>query len=170
MKYLLLSVCVVAALLVGCGEFRNAAASAALPIVYRNLKYDFTFYLPAEWRGYSVLMQQWREEPRPSDIGWIGSTNLGPVFVLRHPKWRQDSPYQDIPIRVFTREQWDGGGKGPPIMDAGGVEDEVAHNAKYVFAVHSRFNTTEWLTGWQGAGAIVTQNAQIHQPLLDEVN
>ncbi|HXC36122.1 MAG TPA: hypothetical protein VNV43_09625 [Candidatus Acidoferrales bacterium] len=39
--------------LIGCSSVYNHPAD--LPIRYHNAKYDFTFYLPNSWRGYSVL-------------------------------------------------------------------------------------------------------------------
>jgi len=32
--------------------------------------------------------------------------------VSRHPQWKASDPYQDIPISVFTRSQWEDYHKG----------------------------------------------------------
>jgi hypothetical protein len=95
-------------------------------------------------------------------------TDHGPVIVLRHPQWKASDPYQDIPIRVFTRSQWEGAGQGPPGIDAGGIEFEIAHNAQYVFAIHSRFNWDESVKGREEAGAIVERNLTAHGPPLHD--
>jgi len=89
------------------------------------------------------------------------------VIVLRHPKWKAGAPYQDIPIRVFTRSQWKDG-EGPPGIDAGGVNSEIAHNAKYVFAIWSRFNWDESCKGREEAGAIVDRNQAANGPHLHD--
>jgi hypothetical protein len=131
------------------------AGTTNLPVVYHNKQYDFTFFLPAGWKGYSVLTGQWDG----------GEAWHGPMIVLRHPHWNADDPYQDIPIMVFTRSQWEADKKGVFATGAGGVEFEIGHNRKYVFGIHSRFNWGE-SEGWQEASRIVEQNQAANAPHL----
>ena len=150
-----------AVLVIGCRSVDAPSAPSGLPVIYHNAEYDFTFFLPASWGGYSVLLQQWFTVDVPPSM----ATEQGPEIVLRHPKWKASEPYQDIPIRVFTRRQW-GDGDGPPGLDAGGVNEEIAHNAKYVFAVWSRFNHDESRIGWEAANDIVGWNIEVNRPHL----
>jgi hypothetical protein len=57
---------------------------------------------------------------------------------------------------------------GAPAIEAGGVDYEIAHNAKYVFAIHSRFNWDESVKGREEAGAIVERNQTAHGPPLHD--
>jgi len=66
------------------------------PVVYRNMQYGFCFLLPADWKGYKIVSEKWGTE-----------TDSYPVLTIRNPKWTEDDPWQDIPIMIFTREQWE---------------------------------------------------------------
>ena len=59
------------------------------------------------------------------------------------PSGRAAKPYQDIPIMVFTRAQWDADKQGKFSIGAGGVDEEICCNQKYVFAASSRFSWGE---------------------------
>ena len=67
------------------GSSNSPNAPSGLPVIYHNSEYDFTFFLPASWRGYSVLVQQWDAV----DGSQSKVTDHGPVIVLRHPKRNQ---------------------------------------------------------------------------------
>jgi len=138
-----------------------------LPIRYHNSRYDFTFFLPTSWQGYSVLIQQWEGQTYSAAVDRLVVTGHGSMIVLRHPQWKASDPYQDIPILVFTRSQWDAlhQGKFFPSLYAGGTMDEMWHNRKYVFAISSRYNWGE-LKGWAEAGEIVEQNRAAGRPHL----
>ena len=158
---------ITALLVVGCSSLNPPKHPSGLPVIYHNAEYDFTFFLPASWRGYSVLMQQWDGERYVAAVDRSEVTDYGPVIVLRNPRWKAGDPYQDIPIRVFTRSQWEGA-EGPPSIDAGGVEFEIAHNAKYVFAINSRFDWDESFKGREEAGTIVYRNQVANGPHLHD--
>lgn len=136
-----------------------------LPIVYYNKEYDFTFYLPAGWKGCSVQMQQWSAELESADYQKVIGTERGPMIVLRNPQWKVDEPCQDIPILVFTRSQWDDVAPQRLFVGAGGTDDEISHNARYVFGINSRHNWGE-LKGWEETGKIVQQNMAAGEPHL----
>jgi hypothetical protein len=134
-----------------------------LPVIYHNAKYDFTFFLPASWQGYSVLIQQWDGENYLSTEDKDVIVGHGAIIILRYPQWKANKPYQDIEILFFTRSQWDAlkHGKLWPSLYAGGVMDELWHNHKYVFAMSSRYNWGE-LKGSEEVAGIVNKNCAAH--------
>jgi hypothetical protein len=136
-----------------------------LPLRCHNPQYGFTFFLPADWKGYSSLIQQWNAELYSTDYQRVIGTEHGPIIVLRNPQWNAAEPYQDIPIIVFTRIQWDAVKPQRLFVGAGGSNDEISHNAKYVFGINSRHNWGE-LKGWEDTGRIVQQNMAAGEPHL----
>jgi hypothetical protein len=131
-----------------------------LPVRYLNERYDLTFCLPTGWRGYSVSVQQLEDvryslaEDRQVIVGHT------PMITLRHPQWQARAPYQDIPILVFTRAQWDALHHGElwPSLFAGGVIMELWHSQRFVFAISSRYNAADEVRGWKEVAEIVEQN------------
>jgi hypothetical protein len=121
-----------------------------LPVRYHNAQYDLTLFLPSTWRGHSVKIQKWE--------GYPTKTEHGPIIVLRHPQWRTNDLYQDIPIMVFTRKQWDEEEQGRFFPYAGGVIFELWHNQNYVFGLYSRYNAYDEVSGWKAAADIVERN------------
>jgi hypothetical protein len=159
---------IIALLLVsGCYGLNPVKEPGGLPLAYRNPQYEFTFFLPASWKGYSVLNEQWNGQAYFAASDKAEGTEHGPLIVLRHPEWKVDAPWQDIPILVFTRSQWKAERQGQFSIFAGGVEQEIAHNSNYVFAIHSRFNWNESVKGSREAEGIVTQNQTANRPHLD---
>jgi hypothetical protein len=159
---------IIAGLLVsGCYGLNGPKQPSGLALAYHNTQYDFTFFLPADWQGYSVLTEQWNGQASPPAADTTAARDRGPVIVLRHPQWTAAEPCQDIPILVFTRSQWKADREGRFSIFAGGVEGEVAHNAKYVFAIWSRFNWDESVKGAREAEGIVFQNQTANRPHLD---
>jgi hypothetical protein len=105
--------------------------SAAL--VYVNRQYGFRFDLPADWKGYRILMQRWdgttRDEPRHKEYG--------PRILIRDPRWTKSQPRQDIPIMIFTLQQW----KQDLVVSAAPIgPSELGRNSRYVFALPARYN------------------------------
>jgi len=157
----LLEISAVAALLTGgCSSMNVASQPSGLPLRYHNARYDFTFYLPARWRGYSSLVQQWEGVAYSPVTDSLVAVGHGQMITLRHPGWRPDAPYQDIPILVFARAQWDALHRGElwPSLFAGGVMDELWHNQKYVFAMSSRYNADDEVEARKEAANIVEWN------------
>lgn len=147
-KLLLISVIVV--LVAGCSSTKTARRPDGLPLRYHNARYDLTFYLPADWRGYSVVFEEWK--------GYPGEAERGPIINLRNPRWRTNNLCQDIPIMVFTRKQWDEEEQGKFFPYAGGVISEMWHNDQYVFGNYSRYNAYDEVKGWKEAEDIIEQN------------
>lgn len=158
MTKLLYTSTIIVLLATGCGNLNAPSHPADLPLRYYNAQYNFTFFLPVSWERYSVLTQQWVP-------AYSATPEHGPTIVLRHPQWKASAPYHDIRILVFTRRQWEADKQGKISYGAGGVEEEVGHNDKYVFATWSRFYWDE-LKGWKEAGDIVNRNMAANAPHL----
>jgi hypothetical protein len=136
---------------------------SALPLCYHNKEYGLVFFLPASWQGYSALAQQWQGTSYSPAKDATEITARGPMIVFRHPQWRADDLYQDIPIMVFTRRQWDSDKQGKFGIGAGGFDEEMWHNQKYVFAMSSRYKAADDVKGWKEAADIVEQNHAVHR-------
>ncbi len=80
------------------------------------------------------------------------------MIVLRHPQWRANDLYEDIPIMVFTRSQWESDKQGRFSIGAGGFDQELWHNEEYVFGMSSRCNAADNVKGWREVAAIVEGN------------
>jgi len=160
MKRLLFTSSITAIIAAGCVTLNVLDHSSIVPVFYHNAQYDFTFFLPASWKGYSMLIQQWNG----------GEAWRGPIIVLRHPQWKADDPRQDIPIMVFTRSQWEAcGHDGRFFPYAGGVIYEMRHNRKYVFGIYSRYNAADSVKGWKEAAGIVEWNRAAGAPHLHPI-
>ena len=98
------------------------------PIVYKNEKYQFSFDLPASWKGYTIITEK---------------ENGGPYtrIIIRHPKWTEEVPYEDIPIMIFTLSLWKKVESEELIVSAAPFPPgELGRNKKYVFALPPRYN------------------------------
>ncbi len=121
------------------GEESWLIASLALGsrmLVYRNGEYGFDFYLPESWAGYRVLQDTWESTELPT-----GGRETGPRITLRHPGWTETVPRQDIPILIFTQEQWTLVEAG--IFNVGAAPigpRKLGENRQYVFALPARYN------------------------------
>jgi hypothetical protein len=142
---------------VACGQAAAPPPSpeaSAATIVYRNAQYDFCFALPASWQGYTILSGQWNGSVLSS-----GQVIHGPQLRIRHPKWTQENPYEDIPIMVFTHKEWQkvvnveisvsGAPMGP---------SELGRNHRYVFALPPRYNF-DFATGWQEVEDLISHKS-----------
>lgn len=107
-------------------------------IVYTNTEYGFKFMLPESWTGYTVSKTTW--ESRDEHNKLVAS---GPILTFNNPKSTTQKPYQNIPIMVFTLEQWSGLGVKYPYPWAGGIPAELGRNSKYIFILTPRYNFFE---------------------------
>jgi hypothetical protein len=129
---------------VGQNKSVSGAQSSAPPtskptetIQYRDAQYRFTFTLPASWKGYTVLHEEWKG----GNNNGSGDFERGPIITLRHPKWTKDDPRQDIPIMIFTLTQWKAVEAEELFVSAAPIgPGELARNQKYVFALPPRYN------------------------------
>lgn len=118
----------------------NAAAMTKAALVYVNREYGFRFDLPASWKGYKILTKN--ETAVSHGPGASDETKEGYVVVsIRHPLWTEANPRQDIPIMVFTHEQWEQIQQEKLIVSAAPIPpSELGRNRRYVFALPPRYN------------------------------
>ncbi len=129
-----------AVLATSCHSLKSASRPPGLPLRYHNEQYDFTFFLPASWRGPSVLIQQWDAPLHSADYQTEVGRERGSIIVLRSPRWKGNDHYQDIPILVFTRGQWVASeGQQRFFPYACGLIGELWHNPRYVFGMWTRY-------------------------------
>lgn len=150
---------------VGFLVYRNESNS--MPIIpqessiqYENTQYDFTFTLPLSWEGYSLVQEQWQGR----FIDQPDSTLLtGPKILIRNPLWTAETPRQDIPILVFTLDEWNLIQAEKIAVSAAPIPpSEFGRNMKYVFALPARYNFA-FLLGFEEVENILKTN-----PLVTE--
>lgn len=123
-------------------------------IQYKNTKYGFTFTLPDSWKGYMIVDDEW-DGYAISDIGQQNITETGPLLFIRHPKWTEDVQRQDIPIMIFTLEEWSKLQNDDFHIGAAPVgPNEIGRNSKYVFAIPARYNFS-YLVGYEEVERII---------------
>lgn len=126
------------------------APAASSTVSYVNNQYDFTVTLPADWQGYSIVTSTW--------TGNATTTLHGPIISIRNPLWTSSTPTQDIPIMVFTLNEWSAVSSGTmPVSAAPIPPSELGANAQYVFALPARYNYA-YSQGWQEVQSIVQSN------------
>ena len=108
-------------------------------ITYENTQYGFKFSLPASWKGYTIISDKWEGMAVDDNGGRMAAT--GPVISIRHPEWTSKNPRQDIPIMVFTPDQWNALQKDEFHIGAAPIGPcELGRNSEYVFALPARYN------------------------------
>jgi hypothetical protein len=121
----------------------TSASTTTLPpagsIVYENTQFGFTFMLPESWKGYKIDTIQW--EGFPVDTTGEGPGIFGPEISIRHPLWTEADPRQDIPIMIFTLEEWARVQQEKLSLGAAPIPPtELGRNSTYVFALPARYN------------------------------
>jgi len=141
---------------VGSSQTQSTTPPAASPLAYTNSDYGFTFSLPNDWKGYSVVQSTWTGTPD----GKI-TPQSGPKILIRNPNWTDANHYEDIPVLVFTLAQWSSYQAGDfQVSAAPFPAAEMARNNKYVFALPPRWDY-DYSQGYQEADAIV-QSKPLH--------
>lgn len=108
-------------------------------ILYENTDYGFTFDLPKSWKGYEIESDTW--EGISNDQQQNAIIENGPMLSIRHPEWTEDKPRQDIPIMVFTLNQWSSLEKEEFHIGAAPIGPRLlGQNNQYVFALPARYN------------------------------
>ena len=127
-------------------------------IIYKNTQYGFDFVLPDSWNGYSLITGAW--EGYAPDGQQTGQTvESGPLISIRHPLWTAENKRQDIPIMVFTLDQWEAERKGNFHIGAAPVgPSELGRNTRYVFALPARYNYV-FPAGYEEVERILQSNA-----------
>jgi hypothetical protein len=124
------------------------------PLVeYRNTELGFSFSLPVSWEGFSVQTSNW-EGLKSGETG-DEVVEQGLTLTIVHPKSTAQQPRQDIPLMVFTIEQWDQIQSGAWHIGAAPIAPlELGRNSRYVFALPARYNYA-FLEGWEEVEQIV---------------
>jgi hypothetical protein len=115
----------------------SATPTVAESVVYSNTLYGFTFTLPMDWKGFTVVNDSWKG----TDTTTNKTVQTGSLILIRNPKWTAAKKYQDIPIMVFTIGQWDSMMRQEYSVGAAPIPpSELARNAQFVFALPARYN------------------------------
>lgn len=160
MKKLVIAVLILCFCMTGCAEKSSAASAKDItksgdmaiavegiigkntakpesPVVYTNKQYGFEFTLPSDWKGYTIVIDKWDGMP----TGDSTRKESGPLINIRNPLWTKENPYQDIPIMVFTIDQWNALQDDEFHIGAAPIgPNELGRNSKYVFAIPARYN------------------------------
>ena len=122
-------------------------------LVYKNSKYGFDFSLPLTWESYSIINDTWSGNL----VDDSSKTFTGPKIVIRHPLWSLQDPRQDIPVMVFTLDQWQLIEQEKLSLGAAPIgPSELGRNAKYVFALPARYNFA-FPTGYEEVETIISE-------------
>ncbi|NQS76632.1 MAG: hypothetical protein HQP61_09395 [Peptococcaceae bacterium] len=123
-------------------------------IIYRNNEYGFSFSLPDSWEGYKILTRKWQGVTSAE----FGQEIAGPLILIRHPHWTVKEPRQDIPIMVFTVEQWETlMSMGFSVSAAPVPPRELDRNERYIFTLPARYNFA-FPTGFEEVEKIMESN------------
>ena len=134
------------------GEYEDASSA-----VYNNTQYGFTFSLPESWKDYKIITEEWEGlSLADSNEGEVVET--GSIISIRHPKWTSEEQRQDIPIMIFTIDQWKSLEQREFQIGAAPMgPKELARNSKYVFALPARYNYA-FPTGYEEVEKILEDN------------
>ncbi|MCK4799516.1 hypothetical protein KAS31_00900 [Candidatus Parcubacteria bacterium] len=103
---------------------------------YRNEEYGFEIILLESWKGYKVLEESWDGITLDGNSVKYG----GPKIVIRDPKWSEYNNWQDIPILIFTKDEWQSiEANNLNIFAAPIAPEKLGENNKYVFALPPRW-------------------------------
>jgi hypothetical protein len=134
----------------------HTAARQSGTFDYTNREYGFRFTLPESWKGYRILWSEWRGNVL-TNSGEVARVLRGPRLVIRNPKWTRENPREDMPILIYTIDQWN---EGPVVSAAPFYPEELGRNRKYVFAVPPRWDY-DFAEGYEEAEKILTA-ASLH--------
>jgi hypothetical protein len=130
------------------------ASPAAQGVVLYNEQYGFSFALPNSWQNFSVADSRWEGLASTGEqAGKIVAE--GPELTIRHPLWTAEKPRQDIPILIFTLDEWNALQKEDFHIGAAPIgPSELNRNSRYVFALPARYNFA-YLTGYEEVETIL---------------
>lgn len=107
-------------------------------VEYKNIEFGFNFILPLSWKGYSIVTTNWTGNPVNEKVGQIIN---GPQILIRHPLWTVENPRQDIPVMIFTFDEWNLIQQEKIALGAAPIgPSELGRNANYIFALPARYN------------------------------
>jgi hypothetical protein len=134
------------------GEIKKEGA-----VEYRS-PYGFCFSLPDDWRGFSVVQEQWKGYALCSKGSCV--VTQGPQITIQNPNGPPRS-HEDIPIMAFTLKQWKSLGEFT-VSAAPVPPRELGRNQRYVFALPARYNY-DFLDGWEEVDSILKAHS-LHAP------
>jgi hypothetical protein len=138
-KKLIIVALIMVVIFVSFCAFRIKSNQPASSIEYKNDQYGFTFSLPISWKDYSIVESLWQGRT-PGENGNVVSEK-GPIISIRHPLWTKQKPRQDIPIMVFTLNQWNRLLREEIYVSAAPINpSRLGFNENYVFALPARYN------------------------------
>ncbi|MBA3733424.1 hypothetical protein H0W91_03565 [Patescibacteria group bacterium] len=130
-------------------------------VSYRNTDYGFSFNLPDSWKNYTIITDKWEGNSLTPNGQSQVKTQEGPLISIRHPDWDYKSPRQDIPVMVFTIDQWNRMLKDEFHIGAAPINpSELGRNSKYVFALPARYNFA-YATGYEEVQKIIKDNTPL---------
>jgi hypothetical protein len=116
---------------------------------YENIEYGFSLKLPKSWEEHTVFEEEWVSNDK---------SQTGVIVNIRHPRWTEEKPRQDIPIMIFTHEQWKLIEKEELSVGAAPIPPKyLGENDKYVFALPARYNFA-FLEGYEEVEEIMANN------------
>lgn len=128
---------------------------------YSNTKYGFILNLPVSWKGYTVLENSWTGMSVGATDGNNYISEIGPLILIRNPLWSEKDPMQDIPVMVFTIDQWNNMQNDAFHIGAAPINpSELGRNDKYVFALPARYNFS-YLKGFEEVDKILTEKSLV---------
>jgi len=131
-------------------------ANTNTSVTYQNTDYGFTFALPLDWQGYSIIQSVWQGNALTSE-----AAPTGPKLIIRNPNWTEATHYEDIPILVFTISEWNSYlAENFSVSAAPIPATELARNNKYVFALPPRWDF-DYSLGFKEAENIIA-NKPLH--------
>ena len=114
-------------------------------VIYKNTQFGFMFVLPQDWNGYTIVNDKWKG----NNVKSGKTTETGPMISIRNPKWTTKTRYQDIPILIFTMDQWKALQNDTFHIGAAPIgPSELGRNSTYVFALPARYNYA-FPEGWK---------------------
>jgi len=159
---------VVLIVLIGAGVYfvgmRKPSAVVSPPVtvatttVYTNSQYGFSFTLPNDWQGYTIVTSAWNGTGSGACPLSGCPTITGPEILIRNPQWTSENNWQPIPIMIFTPDQWTEVFNENLIVSAAPIPPtELGNNDNYVFALPARYDYGE-TEGWQEVDTIMQSN------------
>lgn len=105
-------------------------------VIYKNNEYGFELTLPDSWLGYSILEETWNGQT----VDEKSIKYQGPKVIIRNPNWIEAKIWQDIPIMVFTPDQWKLIEAESLAVSAAPIgPSKLGENTKYIFALPPRW-------------------------------
>src|SRR6185295_12733421 len=133
----------------------NPPPSVENSVSYSNDTYGFKVSLPQNWKEYTVIAGTWKGDS-VSQTGQVQQGVVqGPMISIRNPLWTNQTPYQDIPVMIFTQTQWSNLQQDKFHIGAAPINpSQLGMNNAYVFALPARYNYA-YPAGWQEVDQIL---------------